>query len=62
MNLNGMADMIVVGSVRGDCGAIHSSFEEWQKCQICERIILSRLTLEQRIARLERLLENKPIA
>lgn len=41
-------------SVCGDCGVIHESVESWRRCVICESILLSRLTIEQRVRRLER--------
>ena len=50
-----MSDMeYIIEHVRGDCGALHKTVEEWQRCEICESILLSRLTLEQRVRRLER--------
>lgn len=33
----------IILTVRGDCGKIHSSFEEWQKCQVCESVLVRRL-------------------
>lgn len=33
--------------VQGDCGKLHSSFEEWQQCKICHKILLDRKKKEQ---------------
>jgi hypothetical protein len=30
-------------SVRGDCGVIHPSFEDWQACKSCERSLARAL-------------------
>jgi hypothetical protein len=32
----------IVATVRGDCGLVHRSFEEWQACQACAAIGRSR--------------------
>ena len=26
-------------TVRGDCGIIHPTFEDWQRCHVCDAII-----------------------
>lgn len=30
-------------TVKGDCGIIHQSFEQWQACKVCEWHIKRRL-------------------
>jgi len=32
-------------TVSGDCGRIHASFEDWQRCQVCERVLQNNLFL-----------------
>ena len=34
-------------TVLGDCGRIHPSFEDWQKCAECERILKHNLFLSR---------------
>ena len=44
-SVNVTPDMVVRCTVRGDCGIVHPSFEEWQKCRTCERILWQRLAM-----------------
>jgi len=30
------ADILVCASIRGNCGTVHSSFEEWKNCLACD--------------------------
>ncbi len=30
------ADILVCASIRGNCGTVHSSFEEWKNCRACD--------------------------
>lgn len=38
-----MAEITYHITVKGDCGRIHPSFEDWQACSVCDAILRSRV-------------------